>query len=292
MRQRVLACLFLSISLTLLQTRCDAEDDDPQLTAVLEVKKEDPKSKKVLHRQLKFKGKLDGFPVGARVDIRFRLQGNRQHIAWYRALVDDNAGIKGNSSLFRKPFAPGVYEVQFWLKIATQSRALRKWFTVNRGWGRNHQELLENVVIRIGTDADRKTFMSKCLADLRVYLKKLDAVYTALAGRVKGNSPQDKAWEKEAVIHNGSLSDVQRSFYKWQRIHVAMPLEKYRSTLNSIQVKSFKLLAGYNKGSTDLDQKLRFTESQIRYLKDALAPAALLEVPGNGDGKKDKNKGD
>jgi hypothetical protein len=264
----------------------EAIDEDPILTAILSVKKKD-ENDKVLERQLTFTGKLAGFPVGTRIDIRFRLQGNRQHIAWYRALVDNDESIKGNSSLFRKAFAPGVYEVQFWLKIATQSGDLRKWFTVNRGWGRNHQELLENVAITLGDESDHKAFVGKCMDDLRAYLTKLDTVYKALAPRINNTIPVDDAWKKESVIHADSLSKVQQHFYRWERAHIAMPLEKYRKTINSIQVKNYKMLKAYNAGSTRLGQKLKFTEGEIRFLKDALSPAAPLEVPGD---KKEEKK--
>ncbi|MDF1663559.1 MAG: hypothetical protein P1V97_17440, partial [Planctomycetota bacterium] len=135
-----------------------AGDDESDLKAILQVMKKDEKGK-VLKRQLNLSGKLAGFPVGTRINIRFGLRGNRQHIAWYGATVDKDESIKGKGTVISKIFAPGTYEVQFWLKVGAQPRAVRKWFTINRGWGRNHQELLNNVVIKIGSDEDHKAFL-------------------------------------------------------------------------------------------------------------------------------------
>lgn len=255
-----------------------AGDDEADLKAVLNVMKKDANGK-VLQRQLNLSGKLAGFPVGTRINIRFGLRGNRQHIAWYGATVDKDESIKGKGTLIKKGFAPGTYEVQFWLKVGAQPRAVRKWFTINRGWGRNHQELLNNVVIKIGSDEDYKGFVSKSLADLRKYLSQVEPVYKTLSDRITNKTAVDAAWKTQAQKYQDLLTEIQRSFYKWERTYVAMPLEKYRLTFISIHVKLYKLLNAHTNGATGLEQSLKFTEGEVKYLRDALSPATPLEIP-------------
>ena len=67
------------------------------------------------------------------------------------------------------------------------------------------------------------------------------------------------------------MNELQRSFYKGQKAHVATALrKKYRAPINAIQVASFKLLKGYNAGDTDLDQMISKTRNQIQSLNDEL----------------------
>lgn len=255
-----------------------AGDEEADLKAILEVMEKDAEGK-AKKRQLNLSGKLAGFPVGTRINIRFGLRGNRQHIAWYGATVNKDESIKGKGTVIAKGFAPGTYEVQFWLKVGAQPRAVRKWFTINRGWGRNHQELLNNVVIKIGSDEDYKSFVTKSLTDLRKYLDQVEPVYKALSDRITNKTAVDAAWKAQSQKYLELLSEVQRSFYKWERAHVAMPLEKYRLTFTSIHVKLYKLLNAHTNGSTGLEQSLKFTEGEVKYLRDALSPATPLEIP-------------
>ncbi|MDF1666807.1 MAG: hypothetical protein P1V97_33965, partial [Planctomycetota bacterium] len=136
-----------------------------------------------------------------------------------------------------------------------------------------------NVVIKIGSDDDHKAFLKKSLADLRKFLDQLEPIYKDLSSRIDNKAAVDEAWKAQSKKHIESLTVIQREFYNWERVHVTMPLEKYRLTLGSIHVKIYKTLVAYNNGSSGLEQNMKFTASDIKYLRDVLSPATPLEIP-------------
>lgn len=263
-------------------------DEEATFAAGLDVKKKDD-SGKPTESVLGLNGKVVGFPPGARIDVRFRLKGNRQHINWYRMLLDANGACKYKSSVLKTPFAPGTYEVQFWLKIKTQNRDIKRWFKLNRGWTRSHQELLDSKEIVVGTDAEKKGFDDECIAELNKMLKDVRTLFDALHARVNAGTAKDAAWDKAYQgEHRKKILAVQTALATFRTSHAAMPFEEYRGKLRQVINNTLKLYKYYSQGKTGLKPRFEHVVEIIKYLKTALEPAQPLlpEGPKKKEGKK------
>jgi hypothetical protein len=238
-----------------------------RLTPVPAASKDSPATHKLV-----YSGELGGLPAGTRIDIRFRLMDNKQHINWYRALSDENEKLAGESQTLDKPLAPGLYEAQFWLQMRSQSSANRKWFRLNRGYTNRHREVLESARMRIGSPADAEAFTESCLAKLRGYLGPLTTLTETLGELIENKTPKADAWAAQYKAHYDTLAGMQVSFREWRLSHAAMPLEGERNRLYRLLTNVFVLFEGYDKGHSGLDGSLSNARDDVRGLSDALTP--------------------
>lgn len=208
--------------------------------------------------RLSFSGTKTGLPKGTRIDIRFTRDGNRQHIAWYRAINDASGSFRGQSSVFKKSLPPGEYKVQVWFKMRTQNRVLRRWFTLNKGWNRQHQLLLETLTIRVGNQVQETVFLEETRATLRSYARAIEKNLEALESLYKQrDNPMITKKEKTAKRIVNSVGVQQRSFYSWNRKYLALPFEKERQDISSLISLSLRLSSRVLSPGLQLEKRIK-----------------------------------
>lgn len=262
-----------------------AADGDASFEASLEVTKTD-ESKTPTERVLVYKGKFADAPVGTRIDIRFKLKENLQHINWYYGLTGKSQTINGRSAPLTRPFGAGVYEVEFWFKMNTQNRKVKKWFRTNRGYTNRHAEVLETVRISVGSPSEQDAFVEKTLETMRDYFGTLRKIYSdARAHFDAGKDGKDAAWKPIYDKHKQTILDMQRSFYNWKREWVALPVETYRTRLEQLVDADLKLLEFIQQSvpRQTTATRVKQIEEQVEYLENALSPEVQLQP---SDGKK------
>ncbi|MDF1661218.1 MAG: hypothetical protein P1V97_05575 [Planctomycetota bacterium] len=221
--------------------------------------------------RLSFSGIKNGFPQGTRLDIRFAPEGNRQHIAWYRAINNADGSYHGQSSVFTKQLPPGLYKVQVWIKMRGQSRAQQRWFVLNKGWTRSHSELLKTLSLRIGSAAEERVFIEKTRATLLSFAKSLkkqvkaiEALYNEkYAGTMKEN-------DKKHELILKALSALQRKNYNWRREYLALPFEGERRQIISLLASQVKLLRVCLDPEVELDALIKQTKTSADALIEKL----------------------
>lgn len=221
--------------------------------------------------RLSFSGTECGFPQGTRLDMRFSRDGNRQHIAWYRASINQKGSYRGFSSNFSKELPPGIYKVDIWLKMRSQSKAMRRWFAENRGWSRNHSELLSSLPFRVGSKAAEVVFLAKARSQILIHLQELDDEFRSIKAFPGTRARQSEEESKELAARiRGRLARTQKSFYLWERKYLALPYEKERLELQSILAYEFKLLRMSERNPDSFEEAAKALKERIKVLRERL----------------------
>lgn len=221
--------------------------------------------------RLSFSGTECGFPQGTRLDMRFAREGNRQHIAWYRSIINQKGSYRGLSTKFSKELPPGLYKVDIWIKMRSQSKAMRLWFGENRGWTQNHRELLSSLPFRIGSKSAEVVFLAKARSQILIHLQELDDEFRSIRAFPLARSRQSAEESKKAAARiRGSLAQTQKSIYVWERKYLALPYEKERLELNSILGNEFKLLRMSERNPDSFEKAANALRERIKVLREKL----------------------
>jgi len=230
------------------------------------------------HPSLAFRGKLAEFPAGTWVDIRFMLKGNAQHIDWYRALVKNEA-FDGKTNAPPRKTAPGTYTVEFWLKVKLQNKPVKRWFQLNRGYSSSHEELLDTVLIKIGSEAERTKFQDGIKSKLRAQLESLKAMYAKSKGIVEAGKSA-KSEEEGMEAYGEDLTAFQAlcsEYFDWVKEYMSIPLEKERYAFESL-IDTCGKMVEKSMGVEVEDKVEHLQERWSRFLKK-LEPAIVAREP-------------
>ena len=182
--------------------------------------------------KLEYSGTYPDVPQGTCINVRFRLQGNQQHIAVYRAYTTTDGKFAGNSGDFSKKMIDGVYEAEFLFSMGRQKKEVRKWFRLNMGWARSHTEILKVELITVGDPTKKKEVEKKLFEKMEDFRTRAETAYRVLEGRITNNQTPEADWsEKGYTDLYSKLEKIQAEFYQWQGSYVALPAGKIRNRL-------------------------------------------------------------
>lgn len=253
-------------------------------------------------KALTFEGKLNGYPNGTQIDIRFKIRENRQHIAWYKTRVTKDA-IKGEQ--FYRPnkagFMPAVYSVEFWFQMQTQTPGMRNWFRTNRGWTANYRELLDTVTIKLGDEEARAAALDTCykkVAKMFAPAKDFGKAMRAHLDKIQKMSEAEKnqayqEWmSKSDGLWRERLGALQTEEYYWAKKYVALPAEEGRLQMKTIVSQALSLLGVYKDRRPTVEASYKHLETSLRQLDDLLSADKEVDIGRSKSGGKSSGDGD